>query len=330
MKTKKKENKTCILALLYFQIEMLKFFLYSIKIIFQQSKKFVKMKNKDTSLYLKKKKTQIIDMLQQDENSDKFYNQSINHLKDWGLDLSYKYSKFITNDHSKNYDINHKFAYLIENSEIEKKRLNSQYDSKFKESIEVKFPQKKERKKMVNFKKKKEKKIGDHVHAPYLNILAKFYKIPISYFSSNIFTKSYNKKDNLIYKRIIRSFPENDLPKSIHFQTINYDAHLFLINDINSATCFFKKSISLNKLLFQVFKKKFFDNKLKNCKNTRYIIINVTLELENCNFKNKKKKILNMINIYESLNKYKISYKQFMPYGDIFFIIPRNNLNQEK
>nr|UXY88374.1 hypothetical protein Cry52Nrm3_p013 [Cryptomonas curvata] len=329
MKTKKGENNTCILALLYFQIEMLKFFLYSVKIIFQQSKKFVKIKNKDTSLYLKKKKTQIIDMLQQNENSDKFYNQNINHLKEWDLDPSYKYPKFITNDHSKNYDINHKFSYLIENSESEKKRLNSQYDYRFKESIEVKLPQKKEKKKIVKYKKKKEKKIEDHVHAPYLNILAKFYKIPISYFSSNIFTKPYNKKDNLINKRIIYSFPENNLPKSIHPQAINYDAQLFLISDINSPTLLFKKSISLNKFLFQIFKKNFINYKLKNCKNTKYIIINVTIGLENCNFENKKKKILNMINIYESLNKYKISYKQFMPYGDIFFFIPRNSLKQK-
>mmetsp|Transcript_19074 Transcript_19074/g.40148 ORF Transcript_19074/g.40148 Transcript_19074/m.40148 type:complete len:89 (+) Transcript_19074:195-461(+) len=86
-------------------------------------------------------------MLQQNENSDKFYNQNINHLKEWDLDPSYKYPKFITNDHSKNYDINHKFSYLIENSESEKKRLNSQYDYRFKESIEVKLPQKKEKKK---------------------------------------------------------------------------------------------------------------------------------------------------------------------------------------
>ena len=326
MKTKKKRNNTCILALLYFQIEMLRFFLCSVKVIFQQSKKFVKMKNKNAFLYLTNKKIQIIDMLQQYENSEKFYNQNINHLKDWNVDLTFKYSKIITNDHNRNFDIDHKFSYLIENAKSETMRLNSKYDYILKESIEVKLPQKKKQKRLVKNKKRQK---DNNLNAPYLNILVRFYKIPISYFSSNIFTKLYNKKDNLIYKKIIHSFPENNLPKSIHFQTISNAAQPFLINNTHLSTFFFKKSMSLNNFLFQIFKKNFLDNKLKNCKNTKYIIINVTTQIENCNFENKKKKILNMINIYESLNKYKISYKQFMPYGDIFFFIPKNSLRQD-
>jgi hypothetical protein len=324
MKNQKKRNNTSILALLYFQIEMLKFFLYSIKIIFQQSKQFVKIKPKDTYLYLNNQQTPIIDILQHYENSEKFINQNINHLKDWNVEFSFKYSKFINNDQIRQYDINHKFSYLLKNSESEKKRLNSQYDYGFKESIEVKLPQKKEKRVFFKYKKKTKK----HPNALYLASLVKFYKIPISYFSSNIFTKSYQKKDSLIYKESIYSLPENNLPKLIDSQIMKHDANSFLNDVINSSDFLKKKSIELNKIFFQKFKKIFFDTKIKNCKNTRYIIINVTIQMENCNFENKKKKILNMINMYENLNKYKISYKQFVPYGDIFFFISRNSLVQ--
>ena len=315
---KKFENYNYLLSLIFFQVELLKFILYLLETKYEIVKKFIKINPSKGSLNFAIHKKQLKKVILKKKSPDKFYDLKLNHLKDWFYDTTYNYSNYLLAEKLLKNNINIENTYFTQNNNNEKNFINLNYKKKFKEITKTKLPQKK---KINKFLEKYIYKHSDNESDLDQSLI--LYKIPITYFSSDIFKNNYKKKNDL---KFINLITEKKFLDTVYYHSKNYDSKHLLFNFNYSSKCFFQNSILLKKILHRIFEKNSCEHKIKNCNDTIYIIINSNIFLDKLYFFGIKKKFLKMIKFYENSFKYQTSNKQFMPYGDIHIFFSRNKI----
>jgi hypothetical protein len=293
-----------LLALTYFHLKMLKFFLYFIQNIHKKTKKFVKNENKLAS-YLRKKEKKLNNIKQKELNLKKIYNVNAKHLNDWKLDEGNKYSKIFTTKNLIKINTNQDNSFFLDNNQPKKITESYNNNIKFKEFTKIKLPQKK---KNIRFNMDSKTELSLPIFIKSTN----FYKIPITYFSS-FFCKNYNLKNNYSI------LSENNLKDFIDNQIDNSNTKIIITNKFSKFNeYYFPKSLLFKKILFLIYQDDINISKLKNCKDTKYVVVNNNIFFDKIYLLEKKKRILKIMKFYENSNKYQIANKQFLPYGDIY------------
>nr|UXY87874.1 hypothetical protein CcurKRNrm3_p015 [Cryptomonas curvata] len=316
MQTEKTNN---LLTFVYFQLKILNFFFFLIQNIHKKTKKLIKNRTY-WILYIDKNKKRLDNITNKEKIYEKIDKANIKHLNDWNFDQINLFSNIYTVKNFMSSDLKQEGSYFLKSNVKKKENINLSYRKNFKEFTKIKLPQKINKQ---NSHLNQNEKIN--MNQFYLLNLKIFYKIPITYFSSSILN-TYYPKNNL--KNLSLSTEKNFQDLFIN-QISNSTTKSILFNFIELTGFHLQKSFLLKKILFKIYENDSYKKKIKNCKYTTYVVVNVNIFFEKLHFLGKKKKILKIIKFYENSNKYQTSIKQFLPYGDIYLIFNRHKINQK-